>query len=209
MHLNSKAIEDILLWQDNVLAEKNSFALSNPRHSMTSDASGYGWGAVFKGTPTGGTFSAEEVDIHINVKELMACDFGLKALCGSLQDTHLKLLMDNTPAVCSINKMGSTKSMQLDARATKIWEWAINRDIHLSATHIPGIFNEEADEESRKGDQSFEWMLDPSVFSKICSLLAFDPEIDLFSSRLNYQIDKFVAFRPDPEASHIYAFSLD
>ena len=34
------------------------------------------------------------------------------------------------------------------------------------------------------------------------------PQIDLFASRLNYQIKPFVAYQPDPEAMAINAFTI-
>ena len=37
----------------------------------------------------------------------------------------------------------------------------------------------------------------------------FIPTIDLFASRINTQLKRFYAFRPDPEAEAIDAFSLD
>ena len=109
----------------------------------------------------------------------------------------------------AINKKGSTKSLQMDEIARQVWKWAIDRNIILSATHIPGILNEEADEESRMGDQSSEWMIDSSTFRSLCQGLNFSPSIDLFASRLNHQLETFASFRPDPEAWHIDAFSLD
>ncbi len=35
-----------------------------------------------------------------------------------------------------------------------------------------------------------------------------EPEVDLFASRINYQLDSYVAWKPDPHAMHIDAFSL-
>jgi hypothetical protein len=37
----------------------------------------------------------------------------------------------------------------------------------------------------------------------------FMPNIDLFTSRLNHQVERYVALHPDPEAEAIDAFSLD
>ena len=209
MYLNELARDDILWWLANLKGAKCSFAISNPRLCMLSDASGFGWGAVRDECRTGGTFSEEESELHINVKEVMAVFFGLRSLCNLEQDTHILLKVDNTATVQAINKKGSTKSLQMDEIARQVWKWAIDRNIILSATHIPGILNEEADEESRMGDQSSEWMIDSSTFRSLCKGLNFSPSIDLFASRLNHQLETFASFRPDPEAWHIDAFSLD
>lgn len=42
------------------------------------------------------------------------------------------------------------KLLKCDLEAQNIWNWAIKRDICITAAHIPGFFNTEADEESRK-----------------------------------------------------------
>ena len=67
--------------------------------------------------------------------------------------------------------------------ALKIWNWAIDRDIWLTAVHKPGIENVEADHESREFRESLEWMLDPKFFTQICETFG-TPAIDLFASRL-------------------------
>ena len=46
--------------------------------------------------------------------------------------------------------MGSCKSVSCDTEVRKIWDWAIERNNFLTATHIPGILNVEADAESEK-----------------------------------------------------------
>ena len=39
--------------------------------------------------------------------------------------------------------------------------------------------------------------------------LSFCPHIDLFASRINYQLEKYVSFKPDPGAFAIDAFTPD
>lgn len=48
-----------------------------------------------------------------------------------------------------------------------IWQWCLQRQIHLSAQHIPGLYNLAADEESRMDRDSSDWKLDPLIFSQI------------------------------------------
>ena len=45
-------------------------------------------------------------------------------------------------------------------------------------------------------------------FQKALSALEFNTEIDLFASRLNKQIGKYVSFKPDPEAFEVDTFSI-
>ena len=50
-----------------------------------------------------------------------------------------------------------------------------------------------------------EWMLKPALFKCLCNEFG-TPTIDMFASRLNHQLPKFVSWRPDPEAIAIVAF---
>ena len=51
-------------------------------------------------------------------------------------------------------------------------------------------------------------MLNQKFFTKIVSKFQFQPEVDLFASRLNAKLPAFVSYHPDPEAMHINAFSI-
>ena len=92
--------------------------------------------------------------------------------------------------------------------AREIWEWCIPRNIWLSISHIPGEINVIADQASRVFDNSTEWKLDVDVFNMIVNILG-PPTIDLFASRLNYQLTPYVSWLPDPQAMAIAAFTLD
>ena len=75
------------------------------------------------------------------------------------------------------------------------------RDIFISAQHIPGKVDIQADTLSR------EISLNGEVFQDIISQ-TFLPQIDLFASRLNAKTAKFVSWHPQPGAVVIDAFSL-
>ena len=64
--------------------------------------------------------------------------------------------------------------------------------------HIPGILKVEADQESRN----------ESIFGYIKKYLDFYPSVDLFASRINAQLPRFFAYRPDPKAEVINAFCV-
>ena len=88
-----------------------------------------------------------------------------------------------------------------------IWGWCTERNIWLSACHIPGVPNSEADTESRKFNESTECSLYSEVFDNILAL--WGPfEIHLFASRLNCKVATYVAWKPDPGASFINAFLM-
>ena len=82
-----------------------------PSFTLTTDASLSGWGAVFHNKRTGGTWSEIEKNNHINYLELLALFLGLQTYCKSLNDTHIRVRLDNTTAVAEINHMGTSHSL--------------------------------------------------------------------------------------------------
>ena len=115
----------------------------------------------------------------------------------------------NTTAIHCINKMGASHSMECHHEVLKIWEWAIIYKNHLSAAHIPGKLNTVIDKESRSNYGGTEWMLKSTFLNLALEHLRFKPEIDLFATNINTQFGKYAAFRPDPGAMYIDAFSTD
>ena len=78
-------------------------------------------------------------------------------------------------------------------------------DIFISAQHIRGKVNYQADTLSREISSNLEWSLNGEVFQEIISQ-SFIPEIDLFSFRLNAKTANFTSWHPGAVA--IDAFSL-
>lgn len=121
---------------------------------------------------------------------------------------HLKILMDNSTAVAYINKKGGTRSSQLAALALEIWAYCLSRHIWITAKHLPGQLNMEADYASRHFNNRTEWMLNHSIFQQITTRY-YTPQVDLFASRINNQLPLYVARYPDPGAVAVDAFLLD
>ena len=207
--LTDSCKKELTWWKNNIFNSESPILRDNPTHTLSTDASLLGWGASFENESTGGQFNLEECKLHINVLELKAVLFGLQSFCYSFSNSHILLKIDNTSAVTSINKMGSLRSLEMDNVVQQIWYWAIHRNIWLTATHVPGKENVEADKESRKQEQRTEWMLNKKDFNLLLHKLNFTPKIDLFASRLNCQIPKFVSYRPDPQSSAVNAFTLN
>ena len=88
----------------------------------------------FEIKPTGGAWSETKKGYHINEKELLAIFYSLKSFKFNLQVKHVKRFSDNTTAVAVINKMGTCFPYLS----------------HITASHIPGKENFEADFESRR-----------------------------------------------------------
>ena len=76
--------------------------------------------------------------------------------------------------------MGGSRSKECNTLARQIWLWCIENQIWVSATHIPGSTNVEADHESRVFHDNTEWALRPTMFQHLCEKI-FIPQIDLFN----------------------------
>ena len=80
-------------------------------------------------------------------------------MCKNEFISHILIQIDITSAVSAVNKMGSVKSIGMDNEVHLIWEFISTQNNWLTAIHIPGVFNEDADRESRKQELRTELML--------------------------------------------------
>lgn len=205
--LNSGAQQELSWWVNNVDKATKRIHHGKPSLLLRSDASKKGWGASFEGLKAGGRWSQLEMSEHINVLETKAIFFALKSMCSSVKNTHLRVEVDNATAVCYINAMGGVRSPKCNDIAKQIWAWCIERNIWLSAAHIAGVKNVEADEASRVFNDRIEWELAEEVFTKLVSDRK-KPDIDLFANRLNAKLPRYVSWKPDPEATFFDAFTI-
>ena len=210
MNISHNSIMEIEWWRCNIQDAKGPIYRGNPSVTISTDASLSGWGACRGITRTGFFFSETEIldDTHINHLEAKAVRFGLASLCDDLFNTHILVLSDNTATVGALNNMGSSKSYLLNREIKLAWDWVLERDNWISASHIPGKLNVEADEESRRSETRTEWKLSKHYFDTVIAHFCFDPVVDLFATRINSQLDRFFAYRPDPEAEAIDAFTV-
>ena len=208
MALSAPAKRELDWWIDNILLCYNPITRPDPDCTLTTDACNEGWGAVYNDHSTGGFWSLDEKPNHINYLELLAVFLGIKTFLDNERGKHVRLMIDNSTAVLVINKMGTSHSYKLNSLCKTIWEWAIPRDLWLSAAHIPGKINTRADFESRENKSTHEWKLEPTELQQALNILRVKPIIYLFASRLNYQFEDYVSYRPDPGASAIDAFTI-
>lgn len=112
---------------------------------------------------------------------------------------HIKVYTDNTTAVAYLRHMGGSHSSICYDISRDIWLWCIERDLWLRLAHIPGVENATTDKASRIFNDTSEWQLDQSCFYKLREFFG-TPDIDTFSSRLNFQIERYVSWVPVPQA---------
>lgn len=196
-------------WIENLAHTKRSVFIKKPDIILQSDSSMKGWGGVLEahGQSTGGHWSADEQEFHINFLELMAGFLTLQSFCRDKTGLHIRLMMDNQVAVTYIDHMGG-RIHRLNELTRTIWLWALSRQIWLSAAHLPGVDNTSADRLSRKLHDDMEWKLNVDIFNQIQHLFGH-LEIDMFATRLNSQLPGYVSWRPDPQALAVDAFTLN
>jgi hypothetical protein len=155
-----------------------------------------------------GALCAKEQKLHINCLELLAGSFAVKSFTKGRLCAHVRLRMDNTSAIAYVNRLGGTHSLVLANLALALWEWALNRNIILSAEHLAGRLNATADWQSRHFDDSSNWRLCPEVFRALMQIRG-PCALDLFADRLNTQLPRFFSWKPDPMAIAFDALQQD
>ena len=121
--LSDAAKLQIQWWIDFVATESRNIEHGKIAYILTTDASEDGWGAVFADLRcaddqqcTGGRWSPDEGNKHINVLELKAVFLGLKSFCANLSAEHIHILVDNSTAVAYINHMGALTHAAVTSR---------------------------------------------------------------------------------------------
>ena len=198
--LSTEAKDELQWWLAHLNAW-NGRALVRPSPDVIieTDASRTGWGAVCQGETAGGLWSQMEKKLHINCLELLAGSFAVKSFTKDRLCVHVRLRMDNVSAVAYINRLEGTHSLILSNLALAFWEWALKRNIFLSAEHLSGALNVSADWESRHFVDSSDWKLCPAIFRSLMQVRG-PCALDLFANRLNAQLTQFYSWRPDPMA---------
>ena len=165
--LNSSALEDLQWWRDNVSSHngrsiESILDLGCWQDDLYTDASNSGWGAVLSRqgqsiTKCGGRWACHEAESHINFLELKAILLALQS-CESLLATSRTVCIhsDNMTAISYLNEYGGCHNVQLNELSRSIWSWYISRSIDITALHIPGIDNVNADALSRNFNDSIE-----------------------------------------------------
>lgn len=180
----------------------------HPDLTITSDASKLGWGGEMNGMTTQGQWSLEESHLHINILEMRAAEYLVKAFTQDKRDIHCHLRLDNKSCVAQINKMGGTRSRPLFEALSSLWGYCLQKGITVTAEHLPGKLNTVADYQSRVFTDSSNWQLRREFFGVINN--RWGPlRIDLFADRLNTQLEKYASWKPDPGATQVDSFLMN
>ena len=209
VYLTGESLTDLQWWISMQMHQFNKCLISLPAFDLIiySDASNQGWGAQCNGIMTGGRWNIQESRQHINILEMKAALLAIQSFLTTqvTMPQHIGLQMDNSTAVAYVNKRGGTRSSTLAALAAEIW--IQQKGIWITAQHLPGVQNVDADWASRHFNERTEWTLDKEIFARIVTKY-YTPQVDLFASRLNHQLPLYVSRYPDPGAMEVDAMTL-
>ena len=154
--------EDLLWWARVArLREGVSLSLPAPDVSFFSDASDVGWGALVGEHHASGLWSPHQMTLSINLRELLAVQYGLKAFEHLLVGLSVAVFCDNTTTVAYVRRSGGTFSSTLNATAREVLLWAESHRFRLLPQFIMGSSNVTAD--ALKSPQSGDRVgMDPS-----------------------------------------------
>ena len=139
--------------------------------------------------------------MYINVLELKAAFIGILTYCYNRSYKHITVMSESSAAITYIINKGDIKSK-------KIWSWCFKNNSFIFAAHIPGKHNIEADTFSRKININTQWQLKLKIFTEATNEFCY-PEIDLFATRINTQLQNYASWSCKPEATAVVAFLTD
>ena len=188
-----------------------SVPLRTPLPSLTvaTDASLVGWGAHMEDQLLSGRWSPQEARLHISVLEIRAVHRALESLQDQVGGRSIRVMTDSVSAAAYIRREGGTKSLQLFREARELLLWCHEHRVQVTPHFLPGHLNVLADLQSRPHQVlATEWTLHTAVFKR---LLTHFPtmEIDLFATRLNHRLLRFVSPFPDPPAEDSDALTIE
>lgn len=192
-----------------------SCLVTTPDLCIATDASDTGYGACilygktpYKHTQLADSWSHVEELRHINWKETVAVTKGARALIVQNQmfGVHILFQVDSTTVHAYLRHR--SKGNRVIARmVAEFLCFLSRRKIEFSTAWVSSADNKEADDLSRdtRLDHS-DYTLNSEVFSQIQSLYG-NLEIDLFASRANTRLPRFVSWKPTSGAEYVDALS--
>ena len=158
----------------------------------------------------GGTvqdFWRDHSGLHINIKELLAAINTIKSLAKPKETIHLSV--DNVVAYSYLKRGGRIPSLNKILRPFLAWcqETKVKMLVNL-------VKSKEmvADQLSRVKGESSDCALNRKVFQNILQIFKnhqFTPEVDMFASPSNKQLEMFVSRFPHWEALACNALEMD
>ena len=191
-----------LLWWARVAQRREGVSLSLPAPDVSffSDASDVGWGALVGEHHASGLWSPHQTTLSINLRELLAVQYGLRALEHLLVGLSVALFCDNTTTVAYLRRSGGTFSSTLNDTAREILLWAENHHVRLLPQFIVGSSNVTADVLSCPNQViGSDWTLHQEVVDHLVH--KWPAVIDLFATSLTARLPVYFSLASDSRAA--------
>ena len=169
MFLSEESLTELKWWIDSIESSYNVVHHGQPELTLKTDVSTTG--CFHDPVSTGGLWTDLEDKHHTNYLELLAIFLALKVFVKTIMDKHFMVLTDNCTAMADINHMGTSSCPNRNALAKEIRLWCSSHNIWLTASHIPGVSNVEADRQSRTSQSQLTWTLNPKIFRSLFTSL--------------------------------------
>ena len=203
--LDSRTIQDLNWWLNHV-SDWNGRPIRKETIDIqiTTDASSMGWGAVLEHRQASGTWTTTMSHKPSNIREMTAILMALLTFRNIIQGKNVQIVTDNISSMANLNHFGGP-TLQLTRISRAIWNLALKLKVNLSARHLSGSLNFEADRLSRTPDQ-YDWMLHPGLFRLIENM--YGPHtIDRFATFNNAQITRYNSRFWDPFSEGVDALA--
>ncbi|MES9881468.1 MAG: reverse transcriptase domain-containing protein [Sedimenticola sp.] len=180
-----------------------------PQLHLYTDSSRYGWGAHLEpqGTVCQGIWPPDHAQLHINLLELRAVSMAMHSLLHLTRGKCVMIATDNSTVVSYIRKQGGTHSLSLFQETWDLLQFCHQNSITTRVRHIPGRLNVIADSLSRGTPIPTEWSISPLVAQSLFNLWG-TPTLDLFATRFNNKLPRFVSPVPDKGAQAVDALAI-
>ena len=197
--------EDLEWWCSSMQRWNGRAVLPQPvQAQLVTDASHVGWGAHLQHHTTQGFWDSHMSNKHSNVREMVAVLLAMKAFRPFIAHKSVQVLSDNITTVAYINHMGGPIK-ELTNIAKQIWLQAFQYQTTITAKHLSGVLNVQADDLSRQTDK-FEWMLSKPTFKMLDSM--WGPHtVDRFASALSTQLPRYNSRYLDPNGMPVDALA--
>ena len=163
------------------------------RLSMSTDASGFGWGCVRHETSgdvvIADYWKAEETTLNISTKEMLAISYALEACPEAVRDCRVDICVDSQVAIDAFRGEGSRNSLELTNATKKLYQTVFSRNLQLELSHISSGDNE-ADGPSRRLS-CMDAMLTPKIWLQVQKAFGGKEghSFDLMALDSNAQVD--------------------